>query len=338
VTDGAETARFSLLDPRRRLTAVRLQQEIGLPAPLDLRRTGRLWSLEVPRPDVDRLEYLFEVTDDNGHRATILDPANPRRAGGAFGEKSVLEFPSYAAPAWLTVDPIESETHSVEFDVLDEIMTATVWQPAGLDGPAPLLVVHDGPEYDGLAGLTSYLGAMVGEGALPPLRAALLEPGERNVWYAANADYAAVVCDRVLPALGPATVRIGIGASLGALAMLHLHRHCPEGLDALFLQSGSFFTAELDPQESGFSGFAAVTAFVEGVHAATADPAPVPTVLTCGTVEENLGNNRAMTEALRRLGYDAELVVVRDAHNYTAWRDALDPYLTHLIKERASAA
>jgi enterochelin esterase family protein len=338
VTDAPATVRFELQDPRRRLASVRLQQEIGLPEPLELRRTGRTWSLEVPRPDVDRLEYLYEVTDHNGHRSTILDPANPRRAGGAFGDKSVLELPSYSPPAWLTVEPIRSQERSLDIDVLDDTMAVAMWEPAGLTGPAPLLVVHDGPEYASLAGLTRYLGAMVATGSLPPLRAALLDPGERNAWYAANADYAAAVCEQVLPSLGPATVRIGLGASLGAVAMLHLHRHCPAPFDALFLQSGSFFTARLDPQEAGFSGFPKVTEFVEKVHAAETDVAPVPTVLTCGTVEENLANNRAMAEALRRLNYDAELIVVRDAHNYTAWRDALDPFLTRLIKGRISAA
>jgi enterochelin esterase family protein len=133
-------------------------------------------------------------------------------------------------------------------------------------------------------------------------------------------------------------VRIGIGASLGALAMLHLHRWCSRAFDALFLQSGSFFTAELDPQESGFSGFPAVSAFVEQLSTADSDPAPIPVVLTCGRVEENLANNRSMTSALSRLGYDADLTAVRDAHNYTAWRDALHPHLTDLIKDVTDAA
>ena len=47
----------------------------------------------------------------------------------------------------------------------------------------------------------------------------------------------------MLPALPAATVRVGVGVSLGALAMLHAHRTQPPAFDALFLQSGSFFTA-----------------------------------------------------------------------------------------------
>jgi S-formylglutathione hydrolase FrmB len=80
-----------------------------------------------------------------------------------------------------------------------------------------------------------------------------------------------------------------------------------------------------------------VTAFVDGVQRAATDPRPVPTVLSCGTVEENLANNRLMTTTLDRLGYPARLVERRDAHNYVAWRDALDPALGRLVAEVAGA-
>jgi enterochelin esterase family protein len=38
-----------------------------------------------------------------------------------------------------------------------------------------------------------------------------------------------------------------------------------------------------------------------------------------------------MTRALWRQGYPAALYEVPDAHNYTGWRDAFDPYLTDLL-------
>jgi enterochelin esterase family protein len=133
--------------------------------------------------------------------------------------------------------------------------------------------------------------------------------------------------------MAPSTVRVGVGVSLGGLAMLHAHRSFPDLFDALFLQSGSFFTPALDPQERHFSGFAAVSAFVAEVHASAVDDHPVPTVLTCGTAEENLANNRTMGATLDRLGYPSRLVEVRDAHNYIAWRDALHPHLTTLVSD-----
>ena len=58
-----------------------------------------------------------------------------------------------------------------------------------------------------------------------------------------------------------------------------------------------------------------------------------PTVLTCGSVEENLANNRDMLHVLRRHGYPATLVEVPDAHTWIGWRDALDPHLTRLLRQ-----
>jgi enterochelin esterase-like enzyme len=321
--DGVD---FVLADRNRRLTAVRLVQELGLRRGLRFRREGAEWRLRLRRPAVDRMEYLFELRDQNGNRTTITDPTNPLRASGAFGDKSVVQFPGYSPPDWLDAPAVDGQVTE-----LDD--TVALWSPAGLDADAaaPLLLVHDGPEYASLGALTQYLGAGISGGLLPPTRAVLLGPSDRNVEYSASPAHAVWLADELVPRLPPTTVRIGVGASLGALAMLHLHRTHPDLLDGLFLQSGSFFTPELDPQESGFSGYDAVTKFVASVHETDADDHPVPATLTCGGLEENLANNGAMTTSLGQLGYASQLIQVRDAHNYTAWRDALHPHLTDLI-------
>jgi enterochelin esterase family protein len=72
--------------------------------------------------------------------------------------------------------------------------------------------------------------------------------------------------------------------------------------------------------------------FVGRVTRGTVPGSPVPTALTCGLAEENLYNNREMARTLAAQGYPAALHEVPDAHNYTAWRDAFDPYLTDLLR------
>jgi len=124
---------------------------------------------------------------------------------------------------------------------------------------------------------------------------------------------------------------VGMGSSLGALAMLHAHRLYPSAFGGLFLQSGSFFDSRLDPQERDFARFIRLTRFVLATRRPAAGPHPIPVVLTCGAAEENLGNNRQMTGALLAQGYPARMVEVPDAHNFIAWRDALDPALTDLL-------
>ena len=118
----------------------------------------------------------------------------------------------------------------------------------------------------------------------------------------------------------------------------------PRTFAALFLQSASFFRPYLDSQESGFAHYQRIVRFTDevvkggtGIWAGARNwagrgRAAVPTVLTCGLVEENLANNRELAAALRAQGYPVELFEVPDAHNFTGWRDALDPYLTDLLR------
>jgi enterochelin esterase family protein len=124
------------------------------------------------------------------------------------------------------------------------------------------------------------------------------------------------------------------GQSLGAVAALHAAWSEPRAFAGLLLQSGSFFTPVLDPQESGFSRFGEVTDFVASVHAAGRAPAGFPAVaMTCGSAEENLGNNQAMRADLQRLGVDVTWGEARQGHTWTCWRDLFDPHLTRLLQK-----
>jgi enterochelin esterase-like enzyme len=337
---------FSFPDPRRRLRAVNLAQEVQRPrlGPPFVRR-GRNWELRFPRPDVDRMEYQLELVHRDGGREWINDPANPLRAAGPFGEKSVVEFPEYRPPAWLEEDaprgdsiPLLLPSRALRADV-----QAIVWSSPGAPPgrPLPLLVVHDGPETARYASLIRLLEAAVAQGRLRPMRAALLHPVNRDQSYSASAAYARTLANELLPALqayAPTPhrkrMRIGMGASLGALALLHAHWNHPDVFGGLFLQSGSFFRARWDRHERGFVRFDRIARFVGKVLAGSGGGGPVPVTITCGTVEENLANNRAIAAALTELGYDVRLHVNRDAHNWVAWRDTFDPHLIELLQDK----
>src|SRR5581483_7375962 len=132
-------------------------------------------------------------------------------------------------------------------------------------------------------------------------RVALLPPGDRNEWYSASAAYGRSLSRRMLPAIGelvPVAGRpVGMGASLGALAMLQAQRAWPGTFAGLFLQSGSFFVPRFDRQESGFPRYGRIVRFVRGVRRAAAHEEPVAVTMTCGREEENLGNNRLVADA-----------------------------------------
>jgi enterochelin esterase-like enzyme len=328
---------FRVADPEGALAGVRLLTDAPLPV-TEFRRAGPAWELVAIRPPLVRLEYLLELHYQGGGAKVGTDPANPRQVLGAFGPKSVLEMPGYVPPAWLSAPADPGSWQDLEVPAMDGVISGRIWSPRGSANasPLPLLIVHDGPEYDALASLTQYLGAGADGGWLPPMRAALLSPGPRNSWYSASPRYASALCRLVLPALSSrvaTTVRVGMGTSLGALAMLYAHTRHRGCFDALFLQSGSFFTATLDSQERRFPHFRRITAYTAAMHAGQQPGEPVPVALTCGAIEENIANNRLMTATLRAQGYAADLHEDADLHNYTAWRDAFDPALTALLQQ-----
>lgn len=325
---------FRVTDPERRYAAVRLCSDLPLTdAERSFARDGDEWVLELDPPAIARLEYHLEVTDPDGANQTGPDPANELRAPGAFGEKSVLLLPGYEPPAWLDAETVEGryEDFSVRGRGLGANVTGRIWSPL-TDEPLPLLVAHDGPEYDKLAFLTRYSAAMIAAGTLPPHRVAMLAPGPRDEWYSASALYSRALYVDVIPALPAIGDPVGMGASLGALAMLVTQRRAPGTFGALFLQSGSFFMPRFDRHEAGFVRYERIVRVVRRILRTTARPIPVQ--LTCGVAEENVLNNRVMARALAEQGYDARLDEVPDLHNYTAWRDAFDPHLTRLL-ERA---
>jgi enterochelin esterase family protein len=320
-------------DPEQRYAAVRLWSDLPL-RERDFRRDDGAWVLRLPPMQLERLEYLLEVRCHDGTTEVMLDPGNPRSAPGAFGDKSVAVGMGYRPPAWLDGIALEGKLEHVAIRVQGHDLDVGVWSPPG-DDRLPLLVAHDGPEYAELASLIRYAGAMMARGVLPRFRVALLPPGDRDEWYSASAVYGRALTYRILPALRDlvpvAGLPIGMGASLGALAMLQAQRAWPGTFAGLFLQSGSFFVRRFDSHESGFPRYGRVVRFVGGVLRARSHPEPLPTAMTCGAEEENVHNNRLMAAALSAQGYDASLHELPDLHNYTSWRDAFDPHLTRLL-------
>jgi enterochelin esterase family protein len=342
---------FSLPDPGESLAGVTLYQEISRPrlAPAFARRNGS-WEAELPRPDADRVEYLLELRRHDDGAELVPDPVNPRRVRGPFGDRSVIELPGYASPAWVGWDePLRGRLEPVELQsrILRATLPALVWTSAGgrPGEELPLLVANDGPEYAELSGLLTFLDRLERRGRLPAMRAALIGPVERDEIYSASAYFARALAQELLPALDPLApaprglrFRVGMGASLGALAMLHAHRRHPALFGALYLQSGSYFRPRSDRQESGFPRFQRISRFVGEVLAGRPFHAPVPVTMTCGSIEENLANNRGMRGALGGQGYPVRFVVNRDGHTWTGWRDTFDPYLADLLAESFRAA
>ena len=269
------------------------------------------------------------------HGEPVLDPENPVTVRTAFGDRSVLEMPGYSAPWWLLAPRVEGrlDPHTLRGETTHEV-PVTVWSPVDLpdDDPAPMLLVHDGAEYDQLAGITAYSGALVAAGQLPPHRLALAHPVIRDAWYSGSPQYLRTIAAAGLDGLGERYAVRGpvvvVGASLGGLTALLLGLLAAPRVGGVYAQSGSFFQVRHDEAESGYRYFGRISRSVQAVLDMRHAEHPLTVGMSCGALEENVANNRDMAAALRRAGHDVALREVPDLHNYTAWRDALDPGLT----------
>jgi enterochelin esterase family protein len=194
---------------------------------------------------------------------------------------------------------------------------------------ARVLVVLDGPEYQRQMRLLALLRRLVERGEVQPHRVVLVAPDDRLETYSASARFARAFGDE-LAALGGR--RVGVGASLGGLALLHAHRTRRESFAGLFLQSGSYFRRRTDAQESGFARFGRIDRFVGTVLGGRGDPEPVPATLTCALDEENYANNAAVARALAEQGYPVEFHAARGGHDWPTWRRALELHLPPLLR------
>src|SRR5438132_2431318 len=175
------------------------------------------------------------------------------------------------------------------------------------DERGPLLVVLDGPEYVRRASLLRLLIRLVDEEQVPAHRVALVRPGDRLEAYSASIPYARALTAALDELTGRGRGRrVGLGSSLGGLALLHAHRLEPRAFSGLFLQSGSFFRRRTDPQMSPFTRFSRVDRFVGTVLNARDGARPVPTTLTCALDEENYPNNATLARALAEQGYPVD--------------------------------
>jgi enterochelin esterase family protein len=194
---------------------------------------------------------------------------------------------------------------------------------------ARLLVVLDGPEYQRRMRLVALLRRLVERGDVRPHRLALVAPENRMETYSASARFARSFADELAALPGR---RVGVGASLGALALLHVHRTQADALAGLFLQSGSYFRRRTDAHESGFARFGRVDRFVGSVLRGPHGSEPVPTTLTCALDEENYVNNAAVARALAEQGYLVDFHAARGGHDWPTWRRALELHLPPLLR------
>lgn len=305
-----------------------------------------LWFLRLTVPDGGRFEYKLAVLCD-GREDWILDPLNPERAGDPFGENSVCRTWGYERPEWTRPQGSPEGTITtleIESAVFGETRREFLYRPAqpvAAEG-YPLVVIHDGHDFNTYADLAVSLDNLIAAEDIPPVVAVLIQTRDRMDQYPRGRRHARYVVDELLPAIAAAAPisvaprdRVLLGASLGAVASLSTAFRYPGLFGGLVLKSGSFILDERKLAARAHPVFHRVARFVRAARRASALPAARAFVST-GDLEGLASENVALASMLRRRGVDVLLKTAWDGHHWHNWRDQLRDGLMWVFREESA--
>ncbi len=299
-----------------------------------------LHAVTVALPERSRIEYKLAATLATNTTEDV-DPFNPEQATDPFGANSVTSGPGYVTPWWAAPAPARDgalRRGFVQARAFAQRRSVRWYQPPETGGRLPLLVVHDGGDFVQHGGIVGALDHLIGAEVIPPIVAALIDPGERLVEYADDPRHAGFIRDVVGAAIRRHCVdpdpnaHVYLGASLGGVAALSAaQRKGPVG--GLVLLSGSFVTTLGGPMNRG-EHFRPVVDFMRRFTARPGRPA-TRIYQSCGSYEGLAPEHRAFEPVLRQTGAALVSEEVRDGHHWHNWRDRLASALIHTLPSKS---
>ena len=302
-----------------------------------------LWVLTLSVEDGGRFEYKIGIAQ-GGDEHWVLDPLNPARAGDPFGENSVCRTWGYEFPVWSVLRGAPAgqiETIVLESPTFAETREERIYLPADYskDRDHPLIVIHDGDDFDTYASLSVTLDNLIDAGDIPPVVAVLVQTNDRMGEYAKSRRHARYIVNELLPAItaryrisADATDRVLLGASLGAVAALATAFRFPGVFGGLILNSGSFILDDKTLQQRHHPVFHQTARLVKALRRAPPMPG-IRAFISTGELEGLAGENRALASFLEDHGVDVLFKSTWDGHHWHNWRDQLRDGLMWVLRQ-----
>ena len=276
-------------------------------------------------PDA-RLDYKLVIDGSSW----VLDPRNPLRSRGGFGENSELRMPAYVGHPELLVreDVPRGILRDTVFygNELGNSRRVRLYLPAGYERGSDslgIVVVHDGLEFIDIADMPTVLDNLIADGHIPPILALFIPPVDRSSEYAGERMeiFARYITEEVLPAYR-ARYRISadpsrsivMGASNGGNISLFMAMSYPK----LFGNVIAFSSNVVPPVADRY-----------------ADPnvLPVRVYLDIGTydIPQLMPRVRSFRQVLEDRGYDHQYAEFHEGHSWANWRSHIDDALQYLL-------
>lgn len=296
------------------------------PDSIALKRIGntRFWYTSLTLPQKARVEYKFVC----GKR-WFLDPFNPLKDEGGFGQNSVLVMPGYQFPQEVLFKPEfqNSTLDTIVFKsrLLNNRRRVYFYKHQQAGPNSPIIIFHDGGDYLKYGKAKIILDNLIGQKTLEPLIAVFVEPRNRNREYWFNDLYLKMLFKELLPflkekyALKNNRLAMG-GASLGGLISVYALKHYASQIDFVFSQSGAFWI-ENERIIKEVENFPKVKSFL---------------FLSYGLFENMEKSHLKLADVLQKKGINFEIKRYYEGHNWGHWRahlkEALLPFAGGKVK------
>jgi enterochelin esterase family protein len=276
-----------------------------------------------------RVEYKLWVDS-----VWMLDPRNPRRAEGGFGENSELLMPGYPSPPimWTSgrgpLDTLWLESHYLHrtYPVYVHRSPGTV---AGAN--LPVIYVTDGGEYLSLAGLDRILDRLTLAKRIRPVVAVFIDPrtdprdpssNKRMLDYAASDAFLDFLEKEISPVISgkyPVSKdpenRLILGASMGGLISTYA-----------VLRRGNFITNSASQSPAYLQADSAVIRLLNVTERVRGD-----FYIQTGTIHDTRAEALLVSQLLKAKGARVTFEEYHEGHNWTNWRNKLDKILVHFF-------
>lgn len=290
-----------------------------------------VWIREESFPGDARLDYKI-VRNANDW---ILDPDNPLKQRGGFGDNSELRMPMYIPSPWVDRQPgIPAGTYSSNFSIISSNLGYTVryrvYTPAAYDSDQlsnlPVIYVTDGHETaaDPTGSMLIVLDNLIDAERIPPVVAVFIDPrvGGNNLrfsQYIENDAFADFVADELVPLIDASyrtdpsrEARAILGTSLGGLNSAFFGATRTDTFALLGVQSPAFKAGN-----NMYDLYRNEPVRDVRIH------------MSWGTIHDVGDAGEKMAEILSDKGYEFETVILNEGHSWGAWRALLDDVLVY---------
>lgn len=313
-----------------------------------------LWYGVADFPRDSRAEYKIVL---NGSR-WILDPANPQRQGGGFGDNSVLTMPAFRVtdftarradvPQGTLTDWI-----TLESKVWGAPVNYRVYLPPNYSDPQnfPVVYVTDGNDFSDarMGAMQIVLDNLIAAQKIAPLIAVYidardptnLENNQREIQFLARPeDFAAMLTTEVVTTIDARfrtnrarEARALVGTSYGGVFTTFAGLKYP----AVFGQLGIFSPAYWVLQNPAGVGGGALTAGARRMNEliqkemTTQAVTPSRIFLSAGIPNWDVGNMEPWAQRFRARGDEVGLFNVQEGHSWGAWSGLTDELLEYFF-------